>query len=290
MGAGRARQAYAGDFGHGLGSRDVHGAAFDQFAIAQAQIGFQRAAAVQLQPRLADEQGRDPVERGERPFAAHSARAAFQQLCGLLEGKVPATDMQIGIHLAPCTGLWRQAGLQAQVLGHIELQCQHAAIGGAIAQMERHLPQRVVAGLQLAIDQVERQLQAPGHGRAGDLRRCGIGVHAQALAAGLHLELGMQQLQLGQAGRLVPIMARIAEARGEIHVAQQLHAVIAGVCLAERDFGIEQFGWAATQLLQEPHSTLALADDQQLAEACAADAVAVDGVETQGPALVAARR
>ncbi len=145
--------------------------------------------------------------------------------------------------------------------------------------MERHLPQRVVTGLQLAIDQVERQLQAPGNGRAGDLRRCGIGVHAQALAAGIHLELGMQQLQLGQAGRLVPIMARIAEARGEIHVAQQLHAVIAGVCLAERDFGIEQFGWAATQLLQEPHGTLALADDQQLAEACAADAVAVDGVE-----------
>ena len=100
----------------------------------------------------------------------------------------------------------------------------------------------------------------------------------------------MQQLQLGQAGRLVPIMARIAEARGEIHVAQQLHAVKTGVRIAECNLGFEQFRRPAAQLLEEAHRALALADDQQPAETCAADTIAVDGVEAQGPAAVAARR
>ncbi|KAG1394137.1 hypothetical protein G6F59_014243 [Rhizopus arrhizus] len=81
----------------------------------------------------------------------------------------------------------------------------------------------------------------------------------------------MQDLQLGQPGRLVAVVAWIAEARGQVHVAQQLHTVEAG-------------------LFEEPDRALALADDQQLAEPSAADAVAVDGIEAQGPALVAARR
>ncbi len=198
--------------------------------------------------------------------------------------------MQIRIHFATRAATHGQACLQAQVVGHVELQGQQAAIRGTVAQVERHLPERVVAGLELTVDHVERQLEASRHRSTGNLRRGDISVHPQALAAGIDLELGMQKFQLGQAGRLVPIVARIAEARSEIHVAQQLHTVKAGVRIAERNLGFEQFGWAATQLLQEPHGTLALADDQQLAEACATDAVAVDGVETQGPALVAARR
>ena len=104
---------------------------------------------------------------------------------------------------------------------------------------------------------MECGLQPSGHWCAGDLRRCGMGVHAQALAAGIHLELGMQQLQLGQARRLVPIVARVTETRGEIHGAQQLHAVQTGVGIAECHLGFEQFRRTAAQLLEEAHRALA---------------------------------
>ncbi|KAG0752182.1 hypothetical protein G6F24_013748 [Rhizopus arrhizus] len=138
-----------------------------------------------------------------------------------------------------------QARLQAQVVGHVARQRELATIGGAIAQIERNLPERAIAGLQLAVDQVGRQLQAAGHRRAGNARLLRIGIHAQALAACINVQLGMQDLQLGQPGRLVAVVAWIAEARGQVHVAQQLHTVEAGVRFTERDLRIEQFGRAA---------------------------------------------
>ncbi len=93
----------------------------------------------------------------------------------------------------------------------------------------------MVAGLQLAVDQVQRQLQAAGHGRAGDLRLCDIRIHAQSLAACINVQLGMQDLQFGEPRRLVPVMTRIAEACGKVHVIQHLHAIETGVRTLERD-------------------------------------------------------
>ncbi len=140
MRAGGTGKPDAGDLGDCFGRGNVHRAAFAQLAIAQPQVGLQRAATVQLQPRLADEQGRDPVERGERPFAAHRAGTSLQQLRRILEGNVTTGDVQVRIHFAARAGSGWQACLQAQVIGHIELKGQHAAIGSAVPKIERHLP------------------------------------------------------------------------------------------------------------------------------------------------------
>ena len=84
-------------------------------------------------------------------------------------------------------------------------------------------------------------------------------------------------------------MPGVAERCLDLHCVQQLHAVIAGDGIAEGHLRIVQFRRAATQLLAEADGALALADDQQLAEAGVLDGITVDGIEAQGPALVAAR-
>ncbi|MNN71246.1 hypothetical protein D3C81_1871650 [compost metagenome] len=84
-------------------------------------------------------------------------------------------------------------------------------------------------------------------------------------------------------------MPWVGELRLQLHVAEQLGAVKADVGISERHLRVQQFRGTTTQLLHEPDRAAALANDQQLAHADAADALAMNGIEPQRPAAIAAR-
>ena len=162
--AGRTGHAHAGHLGRCRRFGDVHRTACRKLTRFQPQVGPHGATAVQLHPGLAQEQGGNPVERGEGPFALHPTGGALDQLAGLAEGDFPPRDVQVGIERGARTLARRQACLQPDVLGGVQLQGQRAAIRGAGASLQRHPPDGATARLQGAAVERDVRLQLAGTG------------------------------------------------------------------------------------------------------------------------------
>ena len=170
-----------------------------------------------------------------------------------------------------------------------------------LSSQERDLPSELIVNAQhddfptliAAIDESrgrELSISYRVRGTRARWQQLAVTNAEQALAARLYLQHCMQQAQFFQARRLVAVVPWIGELRLQLHVAEQLGAINAHIGIRESHLRVQQLRWPAAQLLDEADGAAALADDQQLARADAADAVAVNGIESQRPAAIAARR
>nr|WP_238982044.1 hypothetical protein [Xanthomonas phaseoli] len=184
---GHAGQARVQHLRHRLHARNIQRAAGTQPALCKAQVRFDQTAAFQLEPRLAHEQLGDPVQGFELPAPTHLPRQARQQLRRLFERNAAPGDAQIGVQLAAGLLIARQPRLHADVLGHIQLQCEHAAVGGADARKQWQPPDRAAARLQRAAGQADIGLHARGRWPAADVHMRRAGIDRQRHGVGLQL-------------------------------------------------------------------------------------------------------